>query len=253
MQHRYFISLSFDGTAYHGWQAQPGEHTVQGTLEETIGRLLGEQVSVTGAGRTDTGVHARVFMAHFDTSREPEFIRHFQLIHKLNRLLPHDIAAHAVFPVPGNAHARFDALSRTYVYQICCRKDPFLLNKSWLFERKLNIETMQQAAELLFTFQDFSSFSKSNTQVRTHICQIMQAQWTRDDHLLLFEIQADRFLRNMVRAIVGTLVEVGLGKIGPEDFAGIIEARDRSQAGYSAPGCGLFLTGIEYPEPLISS
>ncbi len=251
MQHRYFISLAFDGTAYRGWQVQPGEQTIQGNLESVMGRLLGQPISITGAGRTDTGVHARFFMAHFDTSMEPEAIRSLQLVHKLNKVLPPDIAVQDIYPVHAMAHARFDAISRTYTYQICSKKDPFQLNKSWFFDRRLNEEAMQQAADLLFSFTDFSSFSKSNTQVKTNICMIMHARWTRDEHLLIFEIRADRFLRNMVRAIVGTLVEVGLGKIGPEDFAGIIEARNRSEAGYSAPGCGLFLTDIEYPEAML--
>jgi tRNA pseudouridine38-40 synthase len=248
MRHRYFISLGFDGTAYRGWQVQPGEQTIQGNLERALGQLLGEPIPVVGAGRTDTGVHARFFMAHFDTTREPEAIRTLQLVHKLNKVLPPDIAIQDIYPVDDSAHARFGAISRTYVYQICRRKDPFMLNKSWLFERTLNVGAMQQAAHLLLSYRDFSSFSKSNTQVGTYNCTISHAQWTREEHLLLFEIRADRFLRNMVRAIVGTLVEVGLGKIGTEDFAGIIKARDRSEAGYSAPGCGLFLTGIEYPE-----
>lgn len=248
MKHRYFISLEFDGTVYRGWQVQPNALTVQGTLEAALGRLLGEQVPVVGAGRTDTGVHALKFYAHFDTSREPGFIRSFQLVHKLNRILPRDIAVHEVYAVDEAAHARFDAISRTYVYQICLRKDPFMQHRSWLLERKTDIQAMQKAADMLLAYRDFSSFSKSNTQVGTHNCHVMQASWSHSGHLLRFEIRADRFLRNMVRAIVGTLCDVGLGKLDPADFAAIIEARDRRKAGYSAPGCGLFLTDVQYPE-----
>jgi tRNA pseudouridine38-40 synthase len=251
MQYRYFISLAFDGSPFYGWQVQPGSPTVQGILEDAFLTITKEPIALIGCGRTDTGVHARIFFAHFDSSMSPASVKEMQLVYKLNRILPPEVAIMAIYPVGVEAHARFDAISRTYRYQICTRKDPFYLGRSWLMERKMNVGAMQQAADLLLEARDFTSFSKSGTQVKTNICKVAKARWTRDEHLLFFEIRADRFLRNMVRAIVGTLVEVGLGKIGPEDFAGIIEAKDRRVAGYSAPGCGLFLTDIEYPEAIL--
>ncbi|MFO7998692.1 MAG: tRNA pseudouridine(38-40) synthase TruA [Bacteroidales bacterium] len=252
MLYRYFISLNFDGTAYRGWQVQPGAPTIQGEIERAMGLLLGEPTRLTGAGRTDTGVHARAFFAHFDTNYPPEELPAMNLVYKLNRILPPDIAIQAIYPVHENAHARFDAMRRTYIYQICTRKDPFYHGMAWLMEREINLDAMQQAADLLPAFNDFSSFSKSNTQVRTNLCTITQARWERQEHMIRFTITADRFLRNMVRAIVGTLVEIGLEKIRPGDLPGIIEARDRKQAGYSAPGCGLFLSRIEYPASIFS-
>jgi tRNA pseudouridine38-40 synthase len=166
----------------------------------------------------------------------------------LNRILPSDIAINKIEGVKPNIHARFSAISRTYHYYICTHKDPFQTGLSWLMERRLNLEAMQQAADLLLAYEDFKSFSKTNTQVKTFLCKISKARWEQHGHILQFEITADRFLRNMVRAIVGTLVEVGLGKISPDDFASIIESKDRSQAGYSAPGSGLFLTEVVYPD-----
>ncbi len=249
---RYFVHMCYEGSAYCGWQIQPGLPTVQQTLDEALGILLKTDIRTMGAGRTDTGVHAKEFYAHFDGPAAAEMPDLQQLTYKLNKVLPHDIAIFEIIPVHARAHARYDAISRTYHYYICTRKDPFWQGRAWIFERKLNLEAMQQATSLLFSYEDFSSFSKSNTQVKTNLCQIMVAQWTREDHLLKFEIKANRFLRNMVRAITGTLVDVGLEKLSPEDFALIIESKDRNQAGYSAPGCGLYLSGIEYPKGLIS-
>ncbi|MEE4176386.1 MAG: tRNA pseudouridine(38-40) synthase TruA [Bacteroides sp.] len=251
MAHRYFAWLSYDGSVYSGWQIQPGSPTVQQTLNNALSILLREDVQTTGAGRTDAGVHATTFAAHFDTEKKPEELNLPQLVYKLNRILPSDIAIHRVEAVFPDVHARFSALSRTYHYYICTRKDPFQGGRSWLFERKLKLEAMQQAADLLTAYEDFESFSKINTQVKTFLCKISKAQWEKEDGMLRFEITADRFLRNMVRAIVGTLVEVGLGKITPNDFADIIESKDRSQAGYSAPACGLFLKEIRYPPDIL--
>lgn len=245
---RFFVKLSYDGTVYSGWQIQPGAPTVQQTLNNALSILLREDVETTGAGRTDAGVHATTFVAHFDTQKTRDELDIPPLIHKLNRILPSDIAILQIEAVLPEVHARFSALSRTYHYFICTRKDPFLVGRSWLFQRKLNMEAMQQAAELLLGYEDFESFSKTNTQVKTFLCRISRAKWEQEEGLLKFEITADRFLRNMVRAIVGTLVEVGLGKISPNDFADIIESKDRSQAGYSVPACGLFLTDIQYPQ-----
>lgn len=246
--HRYFIWLSYNGAAYYGWQVQPGSPTVQQTLNNALAILLREDVETTGAGRTDTGVHASKFVAHFDTALPAPALNLPQLTYKLNRILPSDIAIERIEPVKPDAHARFSAISRTYHYYISTHKDPFQNGRSWLVERRLNFDAMQQAADLLKAYDDFESFSKTNTQVKTFICKVTEAQWEQLGNLLRFEITADRFLRNMVRAIVGTLIEVGLGKISPDDFASIIESKDRSQAGYSAPGCGLFLVDIKYPE-----
>ena len=251
MYHRYFIWLSYKGTAYYGWQVQPGTPTVQQTLNNALTVLLREDVETTGAGRTDTGVHAATFVAHFDTTQTAEELNLPQLTYKLNRILPSDIAIQRIEEVKPDAHARFSAQSRTYHYFICTQKDPFQVGRSWLVERRLNIEAMQQAADLLKAYEDFESFSKTNTQVKTFKCQIFEARWEQEGNLLRFEIKADRFLRNMVRAIVGTMVDVGLGKISADDFASIIESKNRSQAGFSAPGYGLFLVEVEYPPKVL--
>ena len=246
MPKRYFIKLSFDGTRYSGWQIQENAASVQETLDKALSNLLREPIRTVGAGRTDTGVHARKFYAHFDTTAILDDKHIPQTVYKLNRILPPDIAIQGIFPVNPDAHARFDAISRTYQYYMCTQKDPFYHGKAWLMEPKLDIPTMQQAADMLPEFDDFSSFAKSNTQTKTNLCKVFHARWTTQTHLLVFEIKADRFLRNMVRAITGTLVEIGLGKIDLHDFAGIIQARDRRKAGYSAPGYGLYLVDIEY-------
>lgn len=245
---RFFVWLSYHGAAYYGWQIQPGVPTVQQTLNNALSILLREDVETIGAGRTDTGVHAKTFVAHFDTPQQAAQLNLTQLAYKMNRILPADIAIERIEAVQPEIHARFSAISRTYEYIICTRKNPYYTGRAWTMERRLKLDAMQQAADLLLHYQDFESFSKTNTQVKTFLCNITKAQWEVDGHLLRFEITADRFLRNMVRAIVGTLVDVGLGKISPDDFAAIIESKDRSHAGYSAPGHGLFLTNILYPK-----
>lgn len=250
MAHRYFIKLSYDGTNYHGWQVQPGEDTVQSTLEKALKTLLKEEISLTGAGRTDTGVHAKEFYAHFDTIKSQGEISKIDLVYKLNSILPDDIAIDNILPVNENAHARFDATERTYHYYICTRKDPFLLGKAWFYYRKPDIEKMNAAAKILYNYTDFTSFSKTNTQTKTNNCNIKNAHWIKEDQMLIFEITADRFLRNMVRAIVGTLVEIGLDKMPVEEIENIIRAKNRSSAGYSVPAHGLFLSGIKYPEEI---
>lgn len=244
---RYFIMLSFDGSRYSGWQLQRNAPGIQSEVDRALSTLLREEVLTTGAGRTDTGVHARMFFAHFDCGHDLCQAELSHLTYKLNRILPHDIAAHGIYRMHDGAHARFDALSRTYQYWICTKKDPFMHGRAWLMERGLDVHAMQEAANLLLLHDDFSSFSKSGSQTRTNLCRVMQASWSVKDHLLVFEIKADRFLRNMVRAITGTLVDVGLGKLKPPDAETIIMARDRRKAGYSAPGHGLYLTAIEYP------
>lgn len=251
MHYRYFIQLSFDGTRYNGWQVQDNASTVQGTLDDALTTILREPIGTTGAGRTDTGVHARLFYAHFDCTQTPDSLAMSSLVYKLNRILPLDMAVHSIFSVDNEVHARFSAISRTYNYIICTKKDPFYIDRAWLMERPMNLAAMQNAADILMKHDDFSAFSKSNTQTKTNLCKVTTARWHAENHLLLFEITADRFLRNMVRAIVGTLVEIGLGKITPTDFNDIIQSKNRSQAGYSAPACGLYLVDIQYPDAVI--
>lgn len=245
--YRYFIELSFAGTNYYGWQIQPDSVSVQQTLEKAASTVLREEINFTGCGRTDTGVHARNYTAHFDTAFSPDQLHTIDLVYKLNRILPDDIAIHSITRVKPDAHARFSALNRSYKYYICRKKDPFMINRAWLMERDLDFEAMQQASELLFKYNDFEAFSKANTQVNHFRCRIMEAGWTTEDHLWIFHIKADRFLRNMVRAIVGTITDVGLGKITSAQMEEIIKSKNRSNAGYSVPGCGLYFMGAEYP------
>ena len=246
---RYFIYLAYDGTAYHGWQRQPNGLSVQERIEEALSLLLRRETAVTGAGRTDAGVHARLMVAHADLPTllpTPE-----EWVHRLNRLLPSDIVIYRICPVRADAHSRFDALSRTYHYYIACRKDPFQGRYRWVMDgKRLDIDRMNEAASHLLRYTDFTSFSKLHTDVKTNNCRITRAGWSLTGNDLVFEITADRFLRNMVRAIVGTLVDVGRCKLSVADFCAIIEARDRCKAGTSAPGNALFLTDITYPEEL---
>ncbi len=241
---RYFIELSYDGTAYHGWQSQPNAVTVQDTVEKALSLLLRYPTKITAAGRTDAGVHARQMFAHFDSYKE---LDSNGLTYKLNAFLPHDIAVKAIREVKVDAHARFDAIGRSYTYLIHNRKDPFLHPYSWFYKQELDVSAMNKAAKALLFFEDFKSFSKTHTDVKTFICHISEAYWEQKDHQLLFHISADRFLRNMVRAIVGTLVNVGLHKLTITDFTKVIESRDRSKAGFSVPAQGLYLTEIQYP------
>jgi len=242
---RYFIELSYDGTHYHGWQSQPNAVTVQDKIEKALSLLLRSTLKITGAGRTDAGVHARQMFAHFDAEISLDTD---DLVYKLNSFLPKDIAIQQIFPVKPDAHARFDAVSRSYAYYLHRHKNPFLKNYSWHFKKDLDISKMSEAASYLLLFDDFKSFSKTHTDVKTYICNIKKAYWEQTDEQLIFYITADRFLRNMVRAIVGTLIEVGLGKIDIEKFVQIIKARNRNKAGFSVPAHGLFLEKIVYPE-----
>jgi tRNA pseudouridine38-40 synthase len=246
--YRYFIHLSFDGTAYHGWQIQPNAVTVQQILLEKLQILLGEDTMLTGSGRTDSGVHARHYTAHFDTNRYFSSSDAHQLTYKLNCILPPDIAILGIQRVKADVHARFSATSRSYEYIICGHKNPFMINRAWRQERPLDIDSMQKASEILLEYEDFECFSRSNTQVNNYLCKIFEADWRQEEDLLIFHISANRFLRNMVRAIVGTITDVGLGKITPEYIRTIIESRSRSKAGYSVPGCGLYFLGAKYPD-----
>ncbi len=249
MPQRYFLQCSYKGTRYHGWQIQPNALSVQEVLEKALSTLLREPVSVVGAGRTDTGVHASYFILHFDVQNPIK--PNFDLAYKLNSFLPEDIAAQRVWPVNEEAHARFSALSRTYHYFISTVKDPFVSESSYRYLLPLDVDKMNMAAKILFDYEDFTSFSRLHTDVKTNNCKIMQAEWKQEGSQLVFVVKADRFLRNMVRAIVGTLLEVGKGKLSLEEFRQIIEKQDRGAAGASAPAQGLFLTGIEYPEDLL--
>lgn len=241
---RYFITLSYDGTRYHGWQIQPNGDSIQQELQKALSTLLRQPVEVVGAGRTDTGVHAKMMVAHFDWE-EP--LDEKQLSYKLNKLLPQDIAVQEVRQVADDMHARFSAISRTYHYYIHTRKDPFLQAYSWQIPFALDFEKMNEAAKVLLEYKDFTSFSKVNTDTKTNLCDLKEAYWEEvAEGQWRFTITANRFLRNMVRAIVGTLVEVGRGRTGIEEMRQIIEAKDRCQAGESVPGKALFLVDIKY-------
>ncbi|QBZ98460.1 tRNA pseudouridine(38-40) synthase TruA [Flavobacterium sangjuense] len=240
---RYFIELAYKGTNYHGWQYQPDADSVQETLNKALSLLLKTDIDIVGAGRTDTGVHAKQMFAHFDFESE---IDTAQLVHKLNSFLPKDIAVFNILKVPDEAHARFDATKRTYEYHIHTIKDVFENDGSYQFQLSLDVDKMNEACQILFKHNDFECFSKVNTDVHTFNCVIFEANWNQNGNKLVFTISADRFLRNMVRAIVGTMINIGTGKISLADFEKIIDSKDRSQAGFSVPAHGLYLTKIEY-------
>lgn len=254
---RYFIDLSYDGTAYHGWQVQPNGESVQGVLQRALATLMQQEIPVTGAGRTDAGVHARLMVAHFDL-KEPlptpplreggvQQTAEDYLCFRLNGILPYDIAVHRIYPVADDAHARFSALARTYHYYVHTCKSPFLRDYSWRLVRTPDFEAMNRAAALLLDYQDFTSFSKLNTDTKTNICHVRSARWVQlNADEWRFEITADRFLRNMVRAIVGTLMEVGRCTLTLDGFREVIERKDRRVAGDSVPARGLFLVNVEY-------
>ena len=240
---RYFIKLAYNGTNYHGWQYQPNASSVQETMNKAVSTILNTEINVMGAGRTDTGVHAKEMYAHFDFKKSFEIE---SVIHKLNSFLPKDITVYDIIPVPAAAHTRFDAVKRTYEYHINTFKDPFLQEQSWYFHQHLDIDLMNQAAQLLFDHTDFQCFSKVNTDVNTFDCTVFEAHWSKENEKLIFTISANRFLRNMVRAIVGTLINIGLHKITLTDFDAIIKSKNRDKAGFSVPAHGLYLTKIEY-------
>jgi tRNA pseudouridine38-40 synthase len=246
---RYFIFISYKGTSYHGWQVQPNSITVQKMLDDALSVVLNEQISTIGAGRTDTGVHALVFCAHFD-SIDSELVKNKKLIFRLNSFLPKDISVNAIKKVFPDANARYSALSRTYKYYISRVKDPFSDSYSWFLHGDINILKMNEAAAILLNHSDFTSFSKLHSGAKTNICKIYEARWEETDSKIIFTIKADRFLRNMVRSIVGTIVDIGTGKTDITGFNDIIIARDRCRAGKSAPSKGLFLVDIEYPDEI---
>ncbi|KJD31647.1 pseudouridine synthase [Tamlana sedimentorum] len=242
---RYFLELSYNGTEYHGWQNQPNAISVQEVIEKALSTLLNTKISIVGAGRTDAGVHAKQMFAHFETDQIMD-----NLVYKLNSFLPKDVAIHNLFEVKTDGHARFDALSRTYLYRIATKKNVFNFNNTYFVNQELDLEKMNKASKILFEYIDFQCFSKTNTDVKTFNCKVMQAEWNRVEDEIHFTVKADRFLRNMVRAIVGTMVNIGLGKIEVEALHDIIQSKNRSEAGFSVPAHGLYLTHIEYPEDI---
>lgn len=247
---RYFLELRYNGAAYCGWQRQPDMPTVQQTLERSLTVLLRQPVEVTGAGRTDTGVNSVYYVAHFDCAApvaEPE-----RTVYKLNFLLPDDISVARMTPVADGAHARFDAREREYRYYIETRKNPFTRHATWQYYVPLDVARMNEAAEALLGEQDFTSFAKLNSNNKTNICRVVAARWSEGHGRLCFTIRADRFLRNMVRAIVGTLVDVGRGRYTPEDFRAIIASRDLSRSSAGVPAQGLFLSDVRYPAEIFT-
>jgi tRNA pseudouridine38-40 synthase len=244
---RYFLRLSFDGTSYHGWQVQKNAHTVQAELNNALKTLFRKDIETLGCGRTDTGVHAKKFFVHFDFDEINDLNA---VVHQLNSILPPSIAIHSVFIVDEKSHARFSATSRTYQYSLYHSKNPFLRDRSYYFPGQLDVVKMNEISENLKKHSDFSAFSKSRTQTLTNICLITFAKWERSGDELIFTITADRFLRNMVRAIVGTLLNIGINKISESEFNQILLSLNRSEAGFSVPAHGLFLTDITYPFPV---
>ncbi len=248
MNHRYFIHLAYHGASFHGWQKQPNAMSVQQLLEEGFSTVLRQQIELTGCGRTDTGVHARDFYAHFDSNiaYSQEFLD--QLGFKMNRFFPTSVVIFRIFEVPIDLHARFSAVSRAYRYYLNRQKDPFTTDQAFYLFGNLDVDLMNQACDILKQHRDFSCFSKSNTQTKTNNCIITEAYWNQTDSQLVFFVKADRFLRNMVRAIVGTMIEIGQHKLSLEEFRNVLERKNRSLAGESVPPQGLFLEKVEYSE-----
>ncbi len=242
---RYFLHLSFKGTEYAGWQIQENAISIQEKMNTALSMLNGSAIQTVGCGRTDTGVHAKQFYLHFDTTQEISDTVKF--LYQLNSILPFDIAVHDIIPVADHRHARYDATERIYEYFLINIKDPFLNGYTYFTHPEPDIDLMNKACNHLLKQGDFSSFSKSNTQVKTNICHVTKASWERRKELLVFTIAADRFLRGMVRAVVGTLLETGFGRIPPDKIVDILASRDRREAGMSVPASGLYLSAIKYP------
>lgn len=245
---RYFIYFSFNGKLYHGWQKQKNSITIQEKIEESLSVLLKDKIEVIGAGRTDAGVHAKEMVAHFDVNKNFKNSKNF--IFKLNQFLSNDISIKSLKSVKNNAHARFDAISRTYEYHISKEKDVFLNEYSYYLNYSLNSIKINEAINIIINNKDFKSFTKSKTDVTNYLCNILDSKWIEDNKKYVFEITANRFLRNMVRSIVGTLIDVGLEKKSINNFKKIIRSKDRSMAGYSVPAKGLFLKRINYPKEI---
>ena len=250
-EYRYFVELAYNGSKYHGWQIQPNAITVQEVLNKALSTLLNCEVNLVGAGRTDTGVHASHFVAHFNLEKELQDAAN--LVYKLNRYLSSDIRIDRILLVDNELHARFSAVARTYHYVISRNKSPFLDEFAWTYTRDLDLGQLKEASKVLMEYSDFTSFARLHADTKTTICELREAEWTVQNDYWIFKVTADRFLRNMVRAIVGTLMEVGSGKLSIKEFKAIIEGKDRSLAGQSAPPQGLFLSNIEYPQDLFKS
>lgn len=250
--YRYFLKLAYNGATFHGWQAQKNAHSVQQELENCLFYLLGSKnIPLTGAGRTDTGVHAKNYFAHFNYNSKLSEKELVHLVFKLNQMLPSSIGVYDAFAVNADAHARFSAISRTYRYFICRNHDPFYTGLSWRLTIPLDIEKMMEAASIIQEYSDFTCFAKSGTQTKNNNCVVTSSEWVEKDNLLIYQTTANRFLRNMVRAMVGTLIDVGKGKKTLDEFRNILEHGTRSDAGQSVPACGLFLEDIEYPESIL--
>ena len=245
---RYFISLAYKGTDFHGWQLQPNALSVQQVLQEALQTMLRLPISIVGAGRTDAGVHASQFFAHFDFENE---IDAKELVLKMNAFLPDTVVVYTIFKATNDAHARFDAKSRSYEYRIFLGRNPFLNDTAWqIHNQKINVAAMNEAAKYLLAYKDFKCFSKTKTDVKTYLCDVTEAYWKQEGNNLTFCITANRFLRNMVRAIVGTLIDIGLEKNTPQSIKDVIESHNRKKAGFSVPAKGLFLTEITYPNDI---
>ena len=244
---RYFVQFSYFGKAYHGWQNQPNAITVQEVLEKALSTLLRKKVEVVGAGRTDAGVHAKQMFGHFDVEPISDID---DLVYRLNAFLPDDVAIQGIYPVTAEAHARFDAVERTYEYWLVKEKNPFLFDHAHFVKHPLDVVAMNKAAKILLEYTDLECFSKSNTDVKTFNCDMRKAHWSMDDEKWIFTITADRFLRNMVRAVVGTLLDVGMGKMSQEYIHQVIASKDRGEAGASVPAKGLYLTQVLYPKEI---
>ena len=244
---RYFIDISYDGSNYHGWQIQPNADTVQHQINLAFSTILNEEINVLGAGRTDTGVHAKKMIAHFDTNQTIDFEK---FKYKINGFLKNDISLNDIYKVKEDAHARFSAISRTYEYRVSRTKNPFSVNSYFLL-RDLDFQSMKKACKFLHGSHDYTSFAKLHSENYTNNCEVYIANWKEDENLLIFTIKANRFLRNMVRAIVGTLIEIGEGKISFSDIETILMSKDRAKAGYSVPANGLSLIDIEYPKEIL--
>ncbi len=247
---RYFLEIAYDGGRFHGWQVQPNALSVQEVLEDCLSKILRESISTTGSGRTDTGVHASQQFVHFDTAQHLD-VEH--IVYRLNRILPDDIAAIKLYLVSPEAHARFDAFARTYHYHITLRKDPFKRHHAYFLNRDVDVDSMNKASEILLKHEDFTTFSKVKGDTKHYRCNMYKAVWKKEGEELMFTIRANRFLRGMVRLIVGALVDVGRGKLTVDAFEQIIISQDRSKASGAAPAEGLYLAKVEYPEHIFKS
>lgn len=247
---RYFIELAYNGTGFHGWQTQENAPTIQEEIEEKLTTIFRKPMAIMGCGRTDTGVHAKQYFAHFDTE-ETLPISEEDLAHKLNAMLHIGIAINRIFPVSEDAHARFSAIKRSYQYRITTVKHPFETETAYRFNIPIDISAMNKACQLMLGEKDFGCFCKANADNHTDICTVYMAEWKQIDQLITFNVIANRFLRNMVRAIVGTLLEVGQGRMSLEEFQTVLNSKDRTKAGRSVPAHGLYLTAVEYPPEIV--